>query len=218
MTIKISPSILTANFSDLRNEITKVSKADYIHLDVMDGNFIPNLTFGAKLIKDLRKYRSQTFDTHLMVLNPDNYIQPMADAGVNIFTFHYESCVHHDRTIKEIKKSGMKAGVALNPSTSEENLKYILEDLDLVLVMTVNPGFGGQKFLPSQLKKIETIRNMIEKIGRDIEIEVDGGIKDINIKDVVKAGANVVVAGSFVFNGSGNYDENIEKLRQIANN
>ena len=215
--IKISPSILTANFSDLGNEITKISKADYIHLDVMDGKFVPNLTFGAKLIKDLRKYTTQTFDTHLMVLNPDNYIQPMADVGVDIFTFHYEACVHHDRTIKEIKKAGMKAGISLNPSTDENNLKYLLDDLDLILVMTVNPGFGGQKFIATQLKKIENIKNMLEKANKNIEIEVDGGIKDVNIKDVVKAGANVVVSGSFIFDGSGNYNHNIEKLKNIAN-
>ena len=212
--IKISPSILSADFSILKEEIQKLESADYIHIDVMDGHFVPNLTFGAKLIKDIRKYTKQVFDVHLMVENPDDYILPMVDAGADIITIHQESCIHIERTIQTIKKNNVKAGLSLVPTTNENVLKYILNDLDLVLIMTVNPGFGGQKFITSQLEKIKNVRETINKTGKDIDLEVDGGINNITAKDVINAGANVLVAGSYVFN-SINYTDAINSLRNI---
>lgn len=213
-TIKISPSILSADFSILKEEMQKLESADYIHIDVMDGHFVPNLTFGAKLVKDIRKYTKQIFDVHLMVENPDDYILPMIDAGADIITIHQESCIHIERTIKTIKKNNVKVGLALVPTTNENVLKYILNDLDLVLIMTVNPGFGGQKFITSQLEKIKNVREMINKSGKDIDLEVDGGINNITAKDVINAGANVLVAGSYVFN-SIDYTDAISSLRNI---
>ena len=213
-TIKISPSILSADFSILKEEIQKLESADYIHIDVMDGHFVPNLTFGAKLIKDIRKYTKQIFDVHLMVKNPDDYILPMVDAGADIITIHQESCIHIERTIQTIKNNNVKAGLSLVPTTNENVLKYILNDLDLVLIMTVNPGFGGQKFITSQLEKIKNVREMINKTGKEIDLEVDGGINNITAKDVINAGANVLVAGSYVFNST-NYTDTINSLRNI---
>ena len=213
-TIKISPSILSADFSILKEEIHKLESADYIHIDVMDGHFVPNLTFGAKLIKDIRKYTKQVFDVHLMVENPDDYILPMVDAGADIITIHQESCIHIERTIQKKKKNNVRAGLSLVPTTNENVLKYILNDLDLVLIMTVNPGFGGQKFITSQLEKIKNVREMINKTGKDIDLEVDGGINNITAKEVINAGANVLVAGSYVFN-SINYTDAINSLRNI---
>lgn len=214
--IKIGPSILTADFANLEEELKLASDADYFHLDVMDGNFVPNLTFGSKLIKDLRKHTQKIFDVHLMVNNPENFIFPMQKAGVNNFIFHYETCTHCDRVIKEIKKNGMNAGIAIVPSTSENCLEYLLGDIDIILIMTVNPGFGGQQFLTSQLKKIEKVRKMIDKSGRNIELEVDGGINDKTVKSVVNAGATMAVAGSYVFDSLKEYNLNIQKLRKAA--
>lgn len=213
-TIKISPSILSADFSILKEEIQKLESADYIHIDVMDGHFVPNLTFGAKLIKDIRKYTKQVFDVHLMVENPDDYILPMVDAGADIITIHQESCIHIERTIQTIKKNNVRAGLSLVPTTNENVLKYILNDLDLVLIMTVNPGFGGQKFITSQLEKIKNVREMISKTGKDIDLEVDGGINNVTAKDVINAGANVLVAGSYVFNST-SYTDAINSLKNI---
>ena len=209
--VKISPSILSADFSILKEEIQKLDEADYIHIDVMDGNFVPNLTFGPKLIKDIRKYTDKVFDVHLMVNNPENYIDSMADAGADIITIHYESCIHIDRVITRIKDKGLKAGLTLVPSTNENVLQYLLDKIDLILVMSVNPGFGGQKFLYSQLDKIRNIKKMIGN--RNIEIEVDGGINEETYKQVIEAGADVLVAGSYVFN-SNDYNEVIRKLKK----
>ncbi len=209
--VKISPSILSADFSILKEEIQKLEEADYIHIDVMDGNFVPNLTFGPKLVKDIRKYTDKIFDVHLMVNNPENYIDSMADAGADIITIHYESCIHIDRVITRIKDKGLKAGLTLVPSTNENVLQYLLDKIDLILVMSVNPGFGGQKFLYSQLDKIRNIKKMIGN--RNIEIEVDGGINEETYKQVIEAGADVLVAGSYVFN-SNDYNEAIRKLKK----
>lgn len=212
--IKISPSILSADFSKLGEEIQKIDKAgaDYIHIDVMDGSFVPNITIGNEVVKNLRKNTKLPFDVHLMINNPDNHVKAFADAGSDIITIHAEASTHLDRSVDLIKSFGKKAGVSIVPSTHENALDYVLEKLDLVLVMTVNPGFGGQKFLSSQLRKIENIRRKIEKTGRKIDLEVDGGINAETFKLATSAGADVLVSGSYIF-GSENYSEAILKLR-----
>jgi ribulose-phosphate 3-epimerase len=213
---KIAPSILSADFSCLGNEAKDLTKAgaDYIHIDVMDGHFVPNITIGPCVIKDLRKTCSLPFDVHLMIENPDKYIKDFAEAGSDIITVHAEACIHLDRTIQLIKSYGKKAGVSLVPSTSENILDYILDELDLVLVMTVNPGFGGQTFIESQLKKISNIRQKIDSKNKIIDLEVDGGITPQTAKMAVQAGADVLVAGSATFKGGvHNYHNNIKSLR-----
>jgi len=212
--MKISPSILSADFSRLGEEIQNIEKAgaDYIHLDVMDGSFVPNITIGNEVVKNLRKKTALPFDVHLMINNPDNHIKAFADAGSDIITIHAEASIHLDRSLDLIKSFGKKAGVSIVPSTHEDVLDYVLEKLDLILVMTVNPGFGGQKFLSSQLKKIENLRKKIDKIGKKIELEVDGGINEETSKIVASAGADVLVSGSYIF-GSGDYASAIKKLR-----
>ena len=212
--IKISPSILSADFARLGDEINAVEKAgaDYIHIDVMDGAFVPNITIGNEVVKSLRKISTRPFDVHLMINNPDNHIKAFAEAGSDIITIHAEASIHLDRSLELIKSFGKKVGVSLVPSTHEDVLDYVLEKLDLILVMTVNPGFGGQKFLSSQLKKIENIRKKIEKSGKKIELEVDGGINEQTAKTVVSAGADVLVSGSYIF-GSKDYVNAISKLR-----
>jgi ribulose-phosphate 3-epimerase len=199
--IKISPSILSADFSKLGEEIKIIEAcgANYIHIDVMDGSFVPNITIGNEVVKSLRKISDLPFDVHLMINNPDNHIKAFAEAGSDIITIHAEATTHLDRSIELIKSFGKKAGISIVPSTNENVLDYVLENLDLVLVMTVNPGFGGQKFLSSQLRKIENIRNKIEKLGKNIELEVDGGINEKTCKSAINAGANVLVSGSYIF-------------------
>ncbi|MBP7710263.1 MAG: ribulose-phosphate 3-epimerase [Rickettsiales bacterium] len=212
--IKISPSILSADFSKLGEEIVAIEKAgaDYIHIDVMDGSFVPNITIGNEVVKNLRKNTALPFDVHLMINNPDNHVKAFADAGSDIITIHAEASIHLDRSVDLIKSFGKKAGVSIVPSTHEDALDYVLEKLDLILVMTVNPGFGGQKFLSSQLRKIENLRKKIEKTGKKIELEVDGGINAETFKLATSAGADVLVSGSYIF-GSKNYSDAISKLR-----
>jgi len=214
--IKIAPSILSADFAKLGNEVAEISKAgaDYIHIDVMDGHFVPNITIGPLIVKAIRASSTLPFDVHLMIENPDLYINELANAGSDIITVHAEACTHLDRTVQLIKSLGKKAGVSIVPSTHENVLDYVLGEIDLVLVMTVNPGFGGQSFIKSQLRKIETIRKKIDKSGRIIDLEVDGGINPQTARDVVNAGANVLVAGSATFNGGADkYAQNIKALR-----
>ena len=211
--VKISPSILAADFANLEKEITAISNSgcDYIHIDVMDGQFVPNITIGPAVIKSIRKYSKLPFDVHLMIKNPENHIASFANAGADIITVHQEASTHLDKLITQIKSLGKKAGVSIVPSTHEDVLDYIIDQIDLILVMTVNPGFGGQKFMTSQLDKITKIRKKITLSGRNIDLEVDGGINKNNAKIAIQAGANVLVSGSYIF-AAKNYRTAVESL------
>ena len=210
----ISPSILSADFARLAEavQLVEAAGADWIHVDVMDGHFVPNLTVGPPMVEALRKVTALPLDVHLMMTNPDEFIPEFAKAGADILTVHVEACPHLHRTVQSIKEHGVKAGVSLNPSTSATTLEYILGDVDLVLVMSVNPGFGGQKFIDSALEKIRQIRDMISASNGSAYLEVDGGITVKNVASVLKAGANVLVAGSAIF-GSDNMSDTIRHLR-----
>jgi ribulose-phosphate 3-epimerase len=199
--IKISPSILSSDFTRLGEEITTVEKAgaDLIHIDVMDGHFVPNITIGPLIVKAAKRITGLPLDVHLMISDPDRYIDDFVQAGADIITVHVETVYHLHRTVQVIKKTGVQAGVALNPATQVETLDYILNDIDIVTIMSVNPGFGGQKFIPEALSKIKTVRSMIDRRKLSTEIEVDGGINKKTIKDVYRAGANIFVAGSAIF-------------------
>ncbi len=201
--VKIAPSILSADFGKLADEIRKVEKyVDMLHIDVMDGHFVPNITFGPPVVRSIRVVTKLPFDVHLMVESPDNYVDSFIDAGANLLTVHAETATHLHRTISNIKKKGAKAGVALNPATSLSALDHILEDVDMVLIMTVNPGFGGQHFIKGMLPKIRKLREMIDKAKLDVEIEVDGGINGDTARQAVAAGADVLVAGSYIYESS----------------
>lgn len=212
--VKISPSILSADFSKLGDEIISVDKAgaDFIHIDVMDGNFVPNISIGLPVIKSIRNKTEKIFDVHLMIESPSRYIDEFVEAGADIITIHYEAEKHIDRTIEYIKSKGVKAGVSLNPGTPTFVLKDIIEKLDLVLIMSVNPGFGGQKFIPYALNKIKEVKEMSLEVNKDLLIEVDGGVDKNNSRAIIEAGANVLVAGSAIF-ADGNIKENIEAIR-----
>ncbi|MDF2841307.1 MAG: ribulose-phosphate 3-epimerase [Clostridia bacterium] len=215
--IKIAPSILSADFANLERDIKMVEAAgaDLLHIDVMDGHFVPNITIGAPVVKSLRKVSKMGFDVHLMISKPENYISDFAAAGADIITVHAEAATHLHRLIQMIKKEGCKAAVALNPATPLTVLDYVLEDLDMVLLMSVNPGFGGQKFIGSALNKIKALREMINNKNLNIDIQVDGGIILENIAEVVSCGANVLVAGSAIFNAP-DPAQAVTKLKEAA--
>ena len=215
--IKLAPSMLSADFAKLLEDVKKVEKAgcEYLHIDVMDGHFVPNITLGPGIVKSLRRDVNMVFDTHLMIENPDNYIKDFVDAGSDLIVVHVEACRHLHRTIQSIKSHNVKAGVALNPATPIESIKHVLEDVDMVLIMTVNPGFGGQSFIEGMIDKIKELKQIIDEKNLKIDIQVDGGIKPSNIHQVVEAGANVIVAGSAIFN-SENIEETVRLMRKNA--
>ena len=217
--ICLAPSILSADFANLGRDIEAVTRggADQIHVDVMDGHFVPNLTIGPAVVKALRPHSGKPFDVHLMISPVDHFLDAFAEAGADIITVHPEAGPHLHRTIQRIKGLGKKAGVSLNPATPAKMLDYVIEEIDLVLVMSVNPGFGGQKFIHSQLKKIEAIANRIAKDRLDVDVEVDGGVDGDNARQVIDAGATVLVAGTAAFRGGvSSYEANIRRLRGEA--
>ncbi len=213
--IRIAPSILSADFGRLAEEIAAIGSADYVHVDVMDGHFVPNMTIGPIVIEAVRRTTTLPLDVHLMIEDADRWVAAYAKAGADLLGVHAEACPHLHRTIGQIRDLGKKPCVVLNPHTPLESIEWVLRDVHMVLVMSVNPGFGGQAFIPSALEKITRLRRMIDERGYQVEIEVDGGIKVDNIEAVVRAGANVIVSGSGVF-GTKNYAETIAELRRRA--
>ena len=217
--VKISPSILSADFAKLGEEVAAICEAgcDLVHVDVMDGHFVPNITIGPDVVKAIKPHASKPLDVHLMIAPVDNYITAFAEAGADIITFHPEAGPHPHRTAQAIRAAGCKVGVSLNPATPISVLDHLMGDIDLILVMSVNPGFGGQSFIDSQLEKIKTLRAMIDASGRDIELEVDGGVNRDNAGTIIKAGASMLVAGTATFKGGPSaYADNIAALRQAG--
>lgn len=211
----LSPSLLSADFAALGDQVRLIDEAgaQYVHIDVMDGMFVPSISFGLPVIRSIRGCSDRIFDVHLMIEDPGRYIKDFADAGADIITVHAEACTHLDRTVHAIKDTGAKAAVALNPATPLTELEYILPELDMVLLMSVNPGFGGQKYIPYVTDKIRTLRSRIDQGGYDVDIEVDGGVNLNNVESILDAGANIIVAGSAVFRGD--VRENVEKFLKI---
>ena len=212
----IAPSVLAADFSNLQRDIEMIneSDADWFHIDIMDGVFVPNISFGMPVLRDIKKHAKKTIDVHLMIVNPDQYIETFAALGADILTVHWEACTHMHRTIQAIKAAGMKAGIALNPHSSVNQLKDIIKDIDLVCLMSVNPGFGGQSFIENTFDKVKELKELIQSSGSDCQIEIDGGVTNENAKKLVQAGANILVAGSYVFKSS-NPTDTISKLVKL---
>jgi len=214
----IAPSILAADFANLQRDVEMInnSDADWFHIDIMDGVFVPNISFGMPVLRDIVKHATKTIDVHLMIVDPDRYIQTFADLGSNILTVHYEACTHLHRTIQAIKNAGMKAGVALNPHTSVALLEDVIQDLDMVCLMSVNPGFGGQSFIENTYSKVSTLKEMIIQKNASTLIEIDGGVTNKNAKQLVDAGADVLVAGSYIFKADDSITT-VKELRQLVN-
>lgn len=213
--LKLAPSILSADFAHLSESVAKIREAEYVHVDIMDGTFVPNISFGAAVMKSIRKDTDQIFDVHLMVQEPIRYLADFKEAGADILCVHAEACVHLDRTIEAIKELGVKAAVALNPATPVETVKWVLDKVDMVLVMSVNPGFGGQSFLPYSLDKIREVSTLLKERGLEdkVDIEVDGGVNLDNVSEIIDAGANVIVAGSAVYRGA--VQDNVKAFHEI---
>ena len=218
MTKIIAPSVLAADFANIQRDIEMInnSEAEWIHIDVMDGVFVPNISFGFPVIKAMQRHAKKTMDVHLMIVNPDQYIETFKSVGADVLTVHYEACTHLHRTLQAIKKAGMQRGVALNPHTPISVLEDVIQDIDLVCIMSVNPGFGGQSFIENTYKKVIQLKDMIEKSGSDAKIEIDGGVTDQNAHKLVSAGADVLVAGSFVFKAD-NPSATKSSLKKLAN-
>ena len=212
----IAPSVLAADFSNLQRDIEMIneSDADWFHIDIMDGVFVPNISFGMPVLRDIKKHAKKTIDVHLMIVNPDQYIETFSKLGADILTVHLEACTHMHRTIQAIKATGMKAGIALNPHSSVNQLKDVIKDIDVVCLMSVNPGFGGQSFIENTFDKVKELKELIQSTGSDCQIEIDGGVTNKNAKKLVQAGANILVAGSYVFKNS-NPTETISKLIKL---